>query len=93
MSHIYQPVMLMALLRNHGQCTVTEIAYEILSDDQSQIEYYEKITRDMVGCVLRKHEIVTKQGNAFILNGFRQLSADQINLRFPVACHGDGFWV
>ncbi len=58
MSHIYQPIMLMTLLRNGGSASITDIAKNILGNDQSQIEYYEKITRDMVGKVLRNHKIV-----------------------------------
>jgi ATP adenylyltransferase len=57
MSHIYQPVMLLTLLRADGECSEENIARAILAHDQSQIEYYEKITRDMVGRVLRSHKI------------------------------------
>ena len=45
MSHIYQPVMLMSLLRNNGRASVTEIAKDFLSRDSSQIEYYEEIVK------------------------------------------------
>jgi ATP adenylyltransferase len=45
MSHIYQPVMLMSLLRNNGKASVTEIAKDFLSRDSSQIEYYEEIVK------------------------------------------------
>jgi len=41
MSHIYQPVMLMALFRNGGKATVRDVATSILIHDESQIEYYE----------------------------------------------------
>jgi ATP adenylyltransferase len=43
MSHVYQPVMLMTLLKDGGRSSTTEIAKAILDHDQSQIEYYEKI--------------------------------------------------
>ena len=78
MSHIYQPVMLMELLLNGGECSTEQIARAILQHDQSQVEYYEKITRDMVGRVLRNHGIVTKQGQSYSLNGFSQLSETEI---------------
>ena len=52
MSHIYQPVMLRALLRNGGTASVTDVAKALLAHDQSQIEYYEQITKRMVGDVL-----------------------------------------
>lgn len=53
MSHIYQPVMLIALLENEGRASTGEIAHSILSHDESQVEYYEDITKNMVGRVLR----------------------------------------
>ena len=46
--------------------------------DESQIEYYAKITRDMVGRVLRKHGIVEKDGKAFRLVGFDAMTPDQV---------------
>ena len=55
MSHIYQPVMMMTLLQHNGQASTRDIAKAILHDDQSQIEYYENITRNMEGRVLRNH--------------------------------------
>jgi len=38
MSHIYQPVMLIALLQNNGKCSQREIAKALLSYDESQIK-------------------------------------------------------
>ena len=60
MSHIYQPVMLMNLLENDGRCHENNIAKELVSHDQSQIEYYTNITNNMVGKVLRSHDIVSR---------------------------------
>jgi len=67
MSHIYQPVMLMELLRNNGQATVEQIAQSILKRDPTQIEYYSEITKIMVGKVLSKRGIVQKHGDRYIL--------------------------
>lgn len=78
MSHIYQPVMLRRLLLNRGRATTREIACEILSNDESQIEYYESITRNMVGRVLRERGVVTKEGANYVLNGFDQLTELQV---------------
>lgn len=78
MSHVYQPVMLMTLLQKRGRGTSSEIAKAILSHDQSQIEYYEDITRDMPGRVLRKHGLVRREGKAYFLDGFDQLTSEQI---------------
>ena len=37
MSHIYQPVMLMSLLKNGGVSSVESLAKDLLINDQSQI--------------------------------------------------------
>jgi ATP adenylyltransferase len=62
MSHVYQPVMLMRLLTNKGKNSVRDLARSILLHDESQIEYYENVTKNMVGRVLRSHEIVRRDG-------------------------------
>ena len=78
MSHVYQPVMLMALLERGGMADEREIAEEILRRDQSQLEYYGKITRDMVGRVLRNHGIVERHGKTYRLVGFETFTAEQV---------------
>jgi hypothetical protein len=55
MSHVYQPVMLMALLRAGGRASTRDIARSILAHDESQVEYYGNVTKNMVGRVLRNH--------------------------------------
>ena len=77
MSHIYQPVMLMALLRHDGKRTVNQIATEILRYDDSQVEYYEQITNNMVGRVLRSHGVVQKQRDTYVLRDVDRLSHKQ----------------
>ena len=59
MSHVYQPAMLIELLRKNGKATVTEIAKALLSRDMSQIDYYEHITKSMAGKVLTKNRGIT----------------------------------
>ena len=54
MSHIYQPVMLMCLLKNGGVSSVESLSKDLLINDQSQMEYYDNVTRNMVGKVLTK---------------------------------------
>jgi ATP adenylyltransferase len=77
MSHVYQPVMLMTLLKDGGKSSTTEIAKAILDHDESQIEYYEKIVGNMVGRVLRNHGVVTKEGNDYQLCIEHNLSRSQ----------------
>ncbi len=78
MSHIYQPVMIKHLLRNDGVASDTDIAKEISLQDPTQIEYYQNITNNMVGKVLRGHKIVDKNKKDYALNGFDELSNDEI---------------
>jgi len=79
MSHIYQPVMLMTLLKNYGKCHEIEIAKAILEHDQSQVEYYQKITNNMVGRVLRNHQIVEKTGKDYSLVDYEILTPNQLD--------------
>jgi ATP adenylyltransferase len=74
MSHIYQPVMLKVLLENNGSAPRKAIAQAFLNEDQSQIEYYENIVRDMPARILSKHGIVEH------VNGEYKLTAQFQNL-------------
>jgi ATP adenylyltransferase len=78
MSHIYQPVMLMALIERGGRATVREIAQSILGHDESQIEYYEEITKSMPGPVLAKRNVVAKLGTRRI-EGYELLDFGALN--------------
>ena len=79
MSQIYQPVMLIELLRNAGTATRNQIAKAILSHDRSQIEYYEHITLNMVGKVLTNNRGITERNKRdYFLKGFNDLSKEQI---------------
>lgn len=79
MQHIYQPVMLMTLLQSDGKATRRQIAEGILSRDESQLDYYDQIVRDMVGDVLTKRRNITeREGDVYSLRGFGDLSQDQI---------------
>ena len=64
MSLIYQPVMLKELLTRGGKASIREIATAFLVRDESQLEYYEQITKNMPGTVLSKHGIVERDGKA-----------------------------
>jgi ATP adenylyltransferase len=78
MSHVYQPVMVRVLLTHAGQASVREIAKALLSEDQSQIEYYEQITKRMVGRVLTSNRGITiKMADVYTLSGFPELSPSE----------------
>ena len=79
MSHVYQPVMLIELLSKKGKSSVTEIAKSILINDESQIEYYKQITKNMVGRILtRNREITEKDKDIYSLIGFEELESDEV---------------
>jgi ATP adenylyltransferase len=78
MSHIYQPVMLITLLRGGGRSSTKEIARSILAHDESQVEYYEDVTKNMVGRVLRNHGIVEEERGAYSLVGYEDLDGAQV---------------
>lgn len=77
MSHIYQPVMIKKLLSNRGQATDIQIAEMLLQFDPSQKEYYQKITNNMVGKVLRSRKVVTKEKATYKLEDFDKLNFNQ----------------
>lgn len=86
MSHIYQPVMLAEILRSNGTASVTQIAKALLAYDTSQIEYYEKITKNMVGRVLTNNRQITiKEGANYRIKDFEELTPDEV-LTLVKAC-------
>ena len=80
MSHIYQPAMLIELLSSNGRATTEQIAKQLLSRDQSQVDYYKHVTKTMVGKVLTQSRgITTKTGDTYYLNDFEDLSDSEID--------------
>lgn len=80
MSHIYQPVMLMEILRNGGAADVKMIAKSLLLHDESQIQYYEHITNNMVGKVLTKNRGITqKNKDSYSLPRYEELTSDEVD--------------
>ena len=71
MSHIYQPVMIKALLQSGGEATTEEIAKALLAYDQSQVEYYSLRTKAMVGKVLTSNGVVEPIKDGRQITGYR----------------------
>ena len=67
MQHVYQPLMIKTLLESNNQASVNEIAKAFLEKDQSQIDYYKIITKNMPGKVLQSHGIVDYKNGRFQL--------------------------
>lgn len=78
MSHVYQPIMLRVLIDNGGSASVTDIAKALLSYDQSQVEYYELRTKNMVGRVLAQNEVVAPIKDGRKIVGYR-LNAESLS--------------
>ena len=55
MSHIYQPLMLIELIKGNGKASARNISKSFLSYDETQIDYYKKITNLMPFKYLSKH--------------------------------------
>jgi ATP adenylyltransferase len=85
MSHVYQPVMLSVLLKSGGRASTRMIAKAILEHDESQIEYYEKIVRNMPGRVLAGHGIVQRDGAEFVLPAASELQATEVDRLLAMA--------
>jgi diadenosine tetraphosphate (Ap4A) HIT family hydrolase len=77
MSHVYQPVMIRSLIRAGGRAQIESIAKDLLAEDQSQIEYYSAIVKNMVGRVLTQHAVVQRQGSDYVLADFDSLTQTQ----------------
>jgi diadenosine tetraphosphate (Ap4A) HIT family hydrolase/5-methylcytosine-specific restriction endonuclease McrA len=67
MSHIYQPVMLQVLLSHGGRASIRRIAQAFLGHDESQLDYYEQIVKNMPGRVLATHRVVERDGDTYAL--------------------------
>ena len=80
MSHIYQPAMLIELLKRGGTASIRDVAKALLGHDKSQVEYYEHITKNMVGKVLTNSRGITyKEKDEYSLIGFDELSSSEIS--------------
>jgi len=55
MSHVYQPLLIKALIDAGGSATLRQIALNFLVQDESQILYYEDRIKNMPVPVLKRH--------------------------------------
>ncbi len=67
MSHVYQPVMLKALIQGGGKASIRDIASAFLALDDAQRDYYSEITKRMPGPVLARHGLVEREGDSYRL--------------------------
>ncbi len=62
MSHIYQPLLIRALVEAGGTATLRQLAHAFLAQDESQLRFYEKRIKEMPLRVLTKHGVVRHDG-------------------------------
>ena len=67
MSHLYQPLMLKTPLLGDGRASTRQIAAAFLAQDESQLDYYQAVTKPMPGPVLRRHGLVVRDGDCYAL--------------------------
>ena len=101
MQHVYQPIMLIELLKHGGQATEHQIARVLLTLDPTQQKYYENKVRNMVGEVLINNGVTKREKSIHHLLGFDQLTINQVEelirlceskLEAEAAKRGDTFW-
>ena len=68
MSHVYQPLMIRALVEAGGSASIRQLANQFLAKDDGQIRYYERIIRRYPVPVLKRHRIVTMNDGTVSLN-------------------------
>jgi hypothetical protein len=71
MSHVYQPLLIRALVRAGGSATLRQLATALLVEDESQLLYYEDRIKKMPLPVLRGHGVVTSERDLVSLTAGR----------------------
>lgn len=78
MSHIYQPEMLKTLLERNGVASRRGIAAAFLTEDQSQLEYYDEIVKRYPTQTLKRHWLVEHdRGRYSLCDIFTAIDADE----------------
>jgi ATP adenylyltransferase len=76
MSHVYQPLLVRALVDAGGTATVRQLAQAFLVQDESQLLYYEKRIKETPLKVLKRHEVITSEGQLVSLSA-KELTLQQ----------------
>ena len=67
MSHGYQPALIRALVDSSGTATLRQLAQKFLVEDESQLLYYERRIKEMPIKVLRRHGVISTDGELISL--------------------------
>jgi hypothetical protein len=76
MSHVYQPIVIKALVQSGGKATIRQLAQTLLLEDESQLLFYEKRLKEMPLKVLKKHGVLRVEGDLVSLSA-QTLSLEQ----------------
>ena len=76
MSHIYQPLLIKTLIDSGGVSTLRQLATTFISNDESQILFYEKKLKEMPIKVLSNRKILRREGELVSLN-VKKLTLEQ----------------
>jgi ATP adenylyltransferase len=68
LSHVYQPLLIRTLVDAGGSATIRQLANAFLSQDESQLIYYEHRIKEMPLRILRERGVVSKEGDLVVLN-------------------------
>jgi diadenosine tetraphosphate (Ap4A) HIT family hydrolase len=68
MSHIYQPLLIRALVDAGGAATLRQLAQDFLSQDESQLLFYEDRIKKMPLKVLARHGVLKSEGQLVTLD-------------------------
>jgi len=68
MSHIYQPLLIKSLVECNGMATLRQLAFSFLSQDESQLLYYEERIKNMPVPVLKRHGVLDREGQLVSLS-------------------------
>ena len=68
MQHIYQPLLIRRLVEMGGKATIRQLAVAFLTEDESQLKFYEKKIKNMPLPVLKKRGIVSYEDGLVTLN-------------------------
>ena len=81
MSHLYQPMVIRELITAGGKATVRQLALSLLAQDESQIRYYEDRIKKMPLAVLKKHGVVSVDGDLVQLNTENLSFQERVEIR------------
>src|ERR1035441_3354171 len=81
MSHVYQPLLVRALVDAGGTATIRQLAQVFLAQDESQILYYEKRIKEMPVKVLKRHGIIEADGQLVSLTASKLSLEQKVQIR------------